>query len=248
MKSIKSLFIRLYIKIKEKKFEYKNKRVKYLFRNRNSNKLIVVFSGFAGRNVKAKYNLVRTLSKNKESQLFILDDFGFMNVGSYYLGDNMELWRDEVIIRLINKFSQKDIIKKVIFCGSSKGGSAALLYGFKMDADYIIAGSPQYDILKYLSQNEYHLKILEAIVGNNQNNKECLTGILNKTISNSKKISVVKLLISSLEESYTIDVSHLINDLKSNNIKVSIDDMKFNSHDEIGIFFPSYLLECLADI
>lgn len=68
--------MRLYIAINEKKYKG---RVKYLFQQKQSKTLAIVFSGFAEKPV---YNYVRTLKNLKADKLFILDDFAYR--GSYY--------------------------------------------------------------------------------------------------------------------------------------------------------------------
>lgn len=141
-------------------------QVKYLFipSKKESKTLIVGFSGFAGHHVKGKYNYIRTLMNVNANKLFLLDDMGFENVGSYYLGEHCKIWRAQMIPQIVAKVKTQINARKVICIGSSKGASAALIYGNICGANDIIIGSPQYHIADYLSSNDYHRCILNEIL------------------------------------------------------------------------------------
>ena len=62
----------------------------------------------------------------------------------------MQVRDNEVIESLIKEIMSSAKVTRLVFCGSSKGGSSALYYGLKMKADAVICGSPQYNILQYL--------------------------------------------------------------------------------------------------
>lgn len=178
--SIKSKLVRCYIKVKERQ----NNGISYVYQRKKTDTLVVVFSGFAGKNVPAKYNLVRTLFGRKEARLFLLDNFGYKKVGSYYLGNSMGLWNNSNIEKLIRSIIERDKYNNIIFCGSSKGGTAALLYGLKMNVTKIIIGSPQYKIGEYLLQNEYHKLLLKEIIGDSGVTVDFLNNILKMQITN----------------------------------------------------------------
>ena len=119
-----SMLYQMYIHKEENKF---NNRLKYLFkRNKTSDELIVVFSGFPGDDV-AKYNYVRTLSGVPCNQLFILDDFGWQKKGSYYLGENGDFYVEKMVLELIQMLKDQYKINRLITAGSSKGGGVCYL-------------------------------------------------------------------------------------------------------------------------
>lgn len=79
---IKYVFV-LTLKLRERTF---NKRIKYLFFNRHSSVLAVVFSGMDTFDNKRLYNYVRGLSNVPVDFLYLSDPFGFR--GSYYWKEN----------------------------------------------------------------------------------------------------------------------------------------------------------------
>ena len=92
----------------------------------------------------------------------MLDDIGYQNRGSYYLtGRAQSVPLQKEICALINHCRGQ---RRLVTAGSSKGGTAALLYGLRCGADAIIAGAPQYYIGNYLS-GEDHKEILKSICG-----------------------------------------------------------------------------------
>ena len=77
----KQLLRKFYFLLKKK---FKN-GLKYCYFNNNSNRLVIVFSGFPSG--KPSYNYVRSLKNMKNAnKLYILDDFGYK--GSYYWYEN----------------------------------------------------------------------------------------------------------------------------------------------------------------
>lgn len=103
VKSLKGLIVKICCLVSQKTYvtESGNKLHYILRKSKKSNRLIVVFSGFAGHNKKARYNYMRTLHDANCNTLFILDDFGYKKVGSYYLGDKCKLYEENAIQQLI---------------------------------------------------------------------------------------------------------------------------------------------------
>lgn len=94
-----------------------------------------------------------------------MDNFGYKNAGSYYLGEKGELFVPQQIKELLTKIIKSENIEKLVMVGSSKGGTSALYYGILMNAHACIIGTPQYYLGNYLNL-ENHKKILEGIMGN----------------------------------------------------------------------------------
>lgn len=134
-----SLFYRMNVKINEKVFQ---NRLKYVFKyKKNSSQLVVVFSGFPGMD-KAKYNYMRILKHAQCSQLFILDDFGFENKGSYYLAENGDYYIREMVINLMKTIKAKYDISEMITAGSSKGGGMRHIFWIETGGRSHHSGSP----------------------------------------------------------------------------------------------------------
>ncbi|WP_062320399.1 hypothetical protein [Halolactibacillus sp. JCM 19043] len=112
----------------EKVFDSERK-VKYLFQKsyKKSDELIIVFSAFHSKGTRPRYNYVRTLEGFNANKLFILDDFGAR--GSYYLCENRDFSIERSVSALIQEIINQYKIKKVMSCGSSKGGMPLYIMG-----------------------------------------------------------------------------------------------------------------------
>lgn len=242
---LRSVYLKNYIRKYEKNWDVEGVSLKYLLEKHHSRRIVVVFSGFSGHHVKGKYNYIRTLSCIKDNKLFILDDFGYENVGSYYLGNHCSLYDNGGVISLIKHCIDKTKAEEIVFLGSSKGGSAALYYGLKMGANVIICGSPQYNIGDYLHENDYHKSIFNEIVSG-EKNRAWLNNLIRNEIKTSNGVEKIFLMYSSKEESYEQDISKLLIDLNEAHLDVETTDVKYENHSEIAKFFPGYIRELLA--
>lgn len=236
----KKIYYSFYVKIKEEKF----KNLKYILKKADNNILIVIFSGFPGTS-RAKYNYINTLRDCVCNQLFILDNFGYKQRGSYYLGENGEWFLVEEINNLIQNIIQKLNIKHIITAGSSKGGTSALFYGIKCQADVSIIGAPQYYIGDYLNTDN-HKEILNGIIGNRMEKRQAIR-ILNEYVGDAVKKSraphpIIYIHYSYLEHTYDEHIKFMINDLKENKFDV-IEDNKYSyeKHSDVASFFPRFL-------
>lgn len=117
----------------------------------------------------------------KCNQLYILDDFGDGKRGCYYLGENGDFYLVEQIKALIQERMQHLHCTKLITAGSSKGGWAALYYGFECKAKCCIVGAPQYYVGDYLNTDE-HRPILKAIMGGKTSDIKKLNLVLEEEI------------------------------------------------------------------
>lgn len=245
-KFLSSNYYKAYFKLHEKVQKIdRGGKIRYIYfeKDRNSNRLIVCFSGFAGHYERGRYNYVRSLSKSKSYRLFIRDDFGFRGVGSYYLGDSCALYKHSAIQNLIRTM-QKPSVRETVFVGSSKGGSAALLYGIMMGADRIIIGSPQYRIGDYLQKNDYHREILNCIVDRrNGFDENWLNGLIDFALDEKPFNGEITLIYSSKEGGYQEDTIPLIDTLKTHNIRLNLHDELFEDHSQVGRYFSKYLSE-----
>lgn len=227
----------------QKVFKHNGTKTRYVFqKSNNSSILLVVFSGFSGPYKKGRYNYIRSLSSVSANKLFIRDDDGFFKVGTYYFGNNCKKYKNESILELIRNIKTQSKITKVVTFGSSKGGSCSLLYGLMSNASLIICGSPQLYLGTYLSECDYHKKILEPILDIKDGYdvcflNNCIVDIINKKIANSK----IYLLFSSREKNYPTHINPLIELLDCQKYNVTKIDCFYDNHSDIGIEMKKFI-------
>jgi hypothetical protein len=120
--------------------------------------LVVIFSGFSG-NGKPAYNYHNTLSDCPAEVVWILDYF--FGGESYYLCAKGQFNIEPIVYGFISSILQELKLEAAdcTVLGSSKGGSAAMYYGFKYNFGTIIASVPQFHIGSYVEQDwPYALK------------------------------------------------------------------------------------------
>lgn len=231
--------------IKEKKHYSSGHRVKYMLEKNNSDKLIIVFSGFTRIGLKARYNYGRTLKDIKVNKLFILDDFGYDQRGAYYLGHNMDFGIQECVSNLINTIQEKLEIKKSFYVGSSKGGYAALYFGLDEVDSTIVSGAPQYLLGDYLNRTDYNRKnCLKYIVGEEITVEkiDLLNNLLkNKIEQSTNQQNKIYLHYSVRDGMYMKHIQFMIDDFKKHGYSMELDEEKYTDHADVSLFFPSYL-------
>lgn len=233
----------IYFRILEKK--YGKNKIRYIYQTqKESDVLIVVFSGFSGAGMPARYNYMRTLQDIKANKLYILDDFGYQNRGGYYLVDRDGIFNGTItheIVALIAKYAKNRM-------GSSKGGSAALLYGILCRADMTISGAPQYYIGDYLNCDS-HRKILKGIYGSSEQEAViALNEILPCAVKDHAGDSHLKVYVhcSKNEHTYKDHVEAMVRDLNQNGYSVLLDaEYYYMDHQDVAKHFPPYLLKVL---
>lgn len=127
--------------------KYKHKHSKYDFKH-----LIIVFSGFL-KTTPGNYDFVNALNDCPCNVIWISDNFEGMY--SYYLANDMDFKIEIAITEFINKiiYNNELTLKDVTVTGFSKGGSAALYYGIKLNISNIVVTVPQIYIGTYLDSN-----------------------------------------------------------------------------------------------
>lgn len=234
--NLKKLMYRAYIKIIERRF----RNVKYLFMPGRGGIMIVSFAGFSPDF--ARYNYINTLKDLRCSKLFVLDDHGFQKRGSYYLDTVEETGIKDNVIELVNKIRNKHGIKKIITVGSSKGGSCALLFGKRLDAEACIIGAPQYYIGDYLNIDG-HRDLLKAIIGAPTPEKiNVLNHLISDTLKQGNRDMEVFLHYSKFENTFRSQIVYLLSDLKDLGYKTILDDnYVYTTHSEVSKYFPAFL-------
>lgn len=246
---IKSLLMKLYIKCNERKYTDGEHQLKYILRKKKNLPLVVVFSAFAGGGYPS-YNYIRTLMPIKNaSLLFILDDLiDDTNTGSYYLGTDGDFWGIDMVDKLISEHRKYLNSHSLIMVGTSKGGTAAIMFGLKMNADLVIAGAPQYYIGSYLNCDA-HRHLLSHLLGKNYTNRDIASvdQILPNLVENCAKCCNAQFVLhySTKEHTYEEHIRYLVGDLKKHNYSVSEDIWAYSEHGDVRKFFPSFLVNTL---
>ena len=241
----KTIF-KLNIKLHEKKYKTKKAEVKYLlYRKKKSKDLIIIFSGMSSQ--RAVYNYVTTLKNESVNRLYILDDAGADKLGCYYIGTNNNNEIEIAVTELIEYIVGKYQLNNLKCVGSSKGGYAAINFGLAFNAD-IIVGAPQFYLGYYLT-HPYIKPMLTTILGENylKEDFEVLETRLYNCIVKYKDqyTKTIYLHYSIKEHTYQEHIADLIENLKKMEYKMVLDELKYNKHDEVAIYFPIFLKKIL---
>ena len=208
--------------------------VDYIYKHKGTDCLVVVFTSMVG-----KYNFIRSLSSAYVDQLFIRDCWA--NNASYYWYERKQDYPERYTQNLINNILTKGNYKKLITLGGSKGGTAAIYYGLKNNADLIFASACQYKVGDYLSMHQYVSKPWqwEMVVGGKPSQEwiSILNKKLEKMIEESSNCkTLIKLVYSEEEHTYPEHIIHLIKKLDECNIRHEDHVEFFTNHSMNGIY------------
>ena len=224
--------------------------LKYLYIPKRSSKtLITVFSGM--NPTRASYSYINSLNDTVHNRLYILDDFGDDILGCYYLGVNERFQVEHAVQCLLKELSYAHQFEKYIFCGSSKGGYAALNFGIEYSDATIICAAPQYRLGYYLTCRKSP-QLLHIIAG--ENPSQAFLDALNHRLSDKLAASAerfrgkIYLHYSDVEHTYAEHVQYLLKDLDKYHYNYNTDCKDYPSHDSVGIYFPAYLRQSLANV
>lgn len=249
-KYIEYIHTKFILLLRQKKFYSNRVCMKYMLEEAPSSVLIVVFSAFTRKGLKARYNYVRTLKDTPQNKLFILDDFAKDKRGAYYIGHDMGFEEEKATIDLIKFIQGKVGAKKILFCGSSKGGWAALNIGLQFPNANIIAGGPQYILGQYLKDSD-NLDALEHIAGQVTEEKvKIINNYLKNRIQNNryKQSQHIFLHYSNQEHTYREHIQFLLADLKEQGYHLQEDVADYADHSDISYYFPDYLCRMAAEL
>lgn len=145
-------FKKTYIDRESRSFHY------LLIKRSNTNKVVVHFTAFFGdwgdrkeykENYQGYFHRLKMLGQEEDfSSIFICDQYGFTKNGTYYLGENGDLFVERAVTEILetefqnNNFSYSN----AIMIGSSMGATAALKFGLKFNAKAIVAICPHIDL------------------------------------------------------------------------------------------------------
>lgn len=251
-KRMSKIYMSLIFTRHEKIYKTEKCKISYLFiPNKKSKKLLIVFSGFSESNQPAVYNYVRKFNGTNINRLYVLDNFGYDKRGAYYLGKKNDFFIESAVESLISKISVENGIKKedIITSGSSKGGYAALYFGFKYDYGEIIAGAPQTLLGNYLILSKTY-ETLRYIGGENKEEAcKYLNSILYDVVKNrgNSKQPKIRIHIGKGDHHYKKQVLPFVKYLDENNLSYDLDIADYTEHVEVGTYFPPFALKYIND-
>lgn len=239
--NIKNRIMKMYLKKmlkNEKQFSHGTKTLKYVFDQKaKSDKLLVVFSAFPPHGKNASYNYVLRFNDMKCNKLYILDDFGTDNRGSYYLG-NRDLSIANAVTELITHIGSKyDITNKnIITLGSSKGGFAALYFSLLNNYGACISGEPQIYLGDYLKKSSRQ-SIYNYIIGDvTEENTLTLNTKLFDLLNNNLDTKIY-FHCGKNGDHYSEHLAPFIPYLDENSIEYHLDLGNYSDHREVGKHF-----------
>lgn len=243
-KYIEFFVTKIRVRKEQKTFRYGEVNRKYIFKEKkNAKGLVVVFSACTRKGIRARYNYVRTLNDIDSSRLYILDDTAADHRGAYYMGYNCNFMEEEATQKLIEKVIDRTAAQKVLFCGSSKGGYAALNIGSSFEKAYMIVGAPQYYLASYLEESK-NVDTLRHIMGEKTEEKyEMLQYYLRNKLVKNPYIGTQKVYIhySDQEHTYEEHVKDLLKDIKDVGYLVEEDVANYKEHSDISYYYPDFL-------
>ncbi|OZT76897.1 hypothetical protein [Salinicoccus roseus] len=246
---------KLDIKRHEHAYGGKRHKIGYLeYRDQSSSHLIVVLSGFNGRETAgapAKYNYMRTLQDIQINKLFIKDEVD--NVPVYYLGtDNTTSYLDDVCSLVEEKLAAMGVDREqLIIAGSSKGGTGALMIGLRLGAGHIIAGANQLDVGSYLDSLNADLRklLLERIMGDDGPeavgalDRKVRELILSPEVSGSLYFHA-----GNKDAHYYQHMVPMLRHFDENDVLYELDLRSYTGHDNVKYYFPEFFVRKVKEI
>ena len=245
-RKIRKYFDYLITKIKvlreQKVYRFGEIDLKYIYKaKKQADVLVVVFSACTRPGLKARYNYVKTLDGMNCNRLYILDDFGYDQRGSYYLGRMPEFKEQKAAISLIQKVIREINPQKVLFCGSCKGGFAALNIGSRFENSVMIVGEPTYRIATEFKLAEDLMRYWMGDV--TEENIKYVDSYLETQLRNNSYIGSQKVCFfySEKDEYVKLHTNPLLHTLYEVGYDFEKEPAQFVAHADLGLYFPEYL-------
>ena len=241
-RKIKTLYNIIKYRLLESSYSVGGSRIKYLYYDdAKSDTLLICFAAFPPKNFPV-YNNVRGFKDLPVDRLYIADTFGFR--ASYYLYENGDDTPKRLTEALINHIVEKGGYKHIYTAGTSKGGTSAIYYGLKYNAEHIFSGACQYNLGTFLSA-PVHIPILKAMMNStDQQVIDFLNSIMcHQLESHYNSQSLIHLIYSTEENTYQNHTIDLITKLDECGIKHVDTVLDFTNHNHIGKYFQTYVLD-----
>lgn len=226
----------------QKVYKFQKVNLKYIYReDEQTDTLAIIFSACTRPGLKARYNYLRTLDGVCCNRLYILDDFGSDHRGSYYLGQMPEFKEEEAVLSLIQKVLRETNPKKLLFCGSCKGGYAALNFGSRFENSVMIIGEPTYRIATEFGLAEELLKYWMGTV--TKKNIEYMDYYLEHQLRQNPYIHSQKIhfFYSEKDEYVNRHTNPLLDTLSDAGYDFEREPAQFSAHAELGLYYADYL-------
>lgn len=211
--------------------------------------MLVIFSGFSLPGQPPMYNYIRTLNSMNCYKLFILDNYGPR--GCYYLGCNKNFYVASSAFYLISNLARGHNIRfqNIITAGSSKGGYAALYFGFKYRFGHVVSGAPQTLLGDYLIGLRASLETAHFVSGGTDKSSwQFLNNILFEATKTAKQAPNVYIQVGKEDHHLKEHVIPYINLLSRQNLNCTLDLVNYGSHADVAEYFPPYLISQLKTI
>lgn len=223
-------------------FMHEGVPIKHILSLRKKSKtLVVVFSGMNPQ--RASYSYLNILNWIPHNRLHILDDYGDSVLGSYYRGTDMDCQVERAVQALLDQVIIDHKIERVIFCGSSRGGYAALNFGVNYGDAVIIIGAPQYYLGYYLTHRKSP-QLLHIVAGKDCTEEDIRaldTHLCRKIEENAAAFKGrIYLHFSEQEHTYPEHIRYLLDDLHKYGYQVIEDKQYYPNHDDVGTYFPPF--------
>jgi hypothetical protein len=228
--------------------------LRYLFERATEHPdlLVVAFSAAHERGEPARYYTVRVLRELLCHRLFILDDQGPGAPHprpSWYLGRDRSSDVAETVTELMREITAELGLERgrVVTCGASKGGWAALYFAARFGAGHVVAGEPQVMLGKHLLQDE-NLDIARHVAGGAATDDgEFLDNLLFDAFRHADPLPSVHLFCGRGSLYYERDVRPLSRFLAQHGVPCEVELGDFADHvPDLGIHFPAFLTRQLG--
>ena len=160
-------------------------------------------------------------------------------------------FEEAVVVReLIDRVREQTGAKRLIFCGSSKGGYTALNFGLDYPGSYMVVGGPQYFLGQSLLDTG-NIEALKHIAGQVCKEKvEFLNEYLPKKVAANRYAPSQRIYLhySDSEHTYEEHIRYLRRDLAKKGYRCSEDVAHYKEHGEISLYFPEFLLHSVEEI
>ena len=209
-------------------------------------KLLVVFSAI-GAEYDFTFNYRATVEGNNVSKAFVVDDFG--SQGSYYWLDRGDdsIFREtqRLLAKLVDELGVD--LNDVMFAGSSKGGTAALLHGVTLGVGRVLLGAPQYRVGDYLFNTAP--RILEFMAGNaSDESRQLLNDRAQEILAGGQRRTAIRVAVGSGDHHLEAHVRPLIEEARAAGYTVSSLILPGVPHSKIGWVFKHLLAAEALDL
>ena len=251
--TIEKVWNRFYVKNivprREKTFEAEDgEKVHYLFYpKRDSRVLVVILQAFHPDG--HRYNYVATLGGVKASRLYIKDDF-VPYTGNYYLGREGRFNQEADVHALIQKIAEQCRAEKLIFVGSSKGGSCAVNFGIAYPNSSMIVAAPMYHTGTWMLETKKFNPALADVLGEPVTPEKI--AMLDRRLPDKVradpygKTQRAFIHCSLRDKTYQKHVIDMMADMKRAGLTVEFDQGDYEGHENLKWYFPDYLKKTIS--